>query len=150
MLREKINIDLKQAMRAKDTNKLSVLRLLISAFNNEAISLKKKDEGLTDDEELKVIKREVKKRKDSIEQYTAGGRSELADQEKKELEILQAYLPAEMSEEQVRKIVVEVVAEMGEIAPSQFGQVMGQVMAKTQGQADGALVSRIVKETINK
>lgn len=149
MLLEKINNDIKQAMRDKDSEILSVLRMLVSAMNNEAIVLKKKDEGLNKEEELKILKREAKKRKDSIEQYKAGGREELAEKEKKELEILQKYLPEEMNEDEVRKIVEEVVAGMDEVLPSQFGQVMGQVMAKTKGQADGGVVSKVVKEVIS-
>jgi len=150
MLLQQINDDIKQSMRNKDSETLSVLRMLVSAINNEAIVLKKKDEGLNKEEELKILKREAKKRKDSIEQYNAGGREELAEKEKKELEILNKYLPEEMSEDEVRKIVEEVVAGMDEVLPSQFGQVMGQVMAKTKGQADGGVVSKVVKETLNK
>ncbi|MBU4360464.1 GatB/YqeY domain-containing protein [Patescibacteria group bacterium] len=149
MLLEKINQELKQAMKDKDTQKLSVLRMLVSAFNNEAISLKKKDKGLNAEEELKILKKEVKKHKDSIQQYEAGNRPELAEQEKQELEILQKYLPEEMNENEIRKIIQEVISEIGEVAPSQFGQIMGQVMAKIKGQADGNVVSKVVKEEIN-
>lgn len=150
MLIQKINKDLKEAMKNKDAQVVSVLRMLISAMHNEAIALKKKDEGLNEEEEIKVLKREAKKRKDSIEQFEKGGRSELADQEKKELEILQKYLPEEMSEKEIRKVVEEVMAEMGEVLPSQFGKVMGTVMAKVKGKADGAVVSRVVKEALSK
>lgn len=146
----KINSDLKEAMKKKDTEKLSVLRMLISAFNNEAIELKKKDMGLNKEEETRVLKREAKKRKDSIQQFTAGNRPELAAKEQRELKILNEYLPAEMSEEELKKIVAVVVTEMGEVAPSQFGMVMKNVMAKTAGQADGGMVSKIVKEILNK
>lgn len=150
MYKEKILEDVKQAMKTKEAEKSSFLRTLISAFNNEAIELKKKEAGLTEDEELKVLKREVKRHKDSIAQFESAGRNDLVETEKKELEILQSYLPAEMSEETVKKIVEEVLVEMGEVAPSSFGQVMSKVMEKTQGQADGAVVSRVVKELINK
>ena len=150
MLLSKINQDLKSAMIAKDAQKVSVLRMLISAINNEAIALGKKDQGLNEDEELKVIKREVKKRKDSIEQFTAGNRQDLADNEKKELLILDIYLPQEMSEDEVRQIVEQTVSEMGEVLPNQFGEVMKNVMAKTKGSADGSVVSKIVKEILSK
>lgn len=146
MYKTKINSDIKQAMKNKQADKLSLLRMLLSAINNEAISKKKKEEGLSEDEELQVLKREVKKRRDSIQQYEDAGRTELAEKEKQELEIIQTYLPEEMSEDDIRKIVEEVVASIGEVAPSQFGQVMGKVMAKVKGKADGGMVSRVVKE----
>ncbi len=150
MLKEKITSDLKEAMKAGETEKVSALRMLLAALHNEAIALIKKEAGLSEEEEIKVIKREVKKRKDSIEQYTAGNRPELAEAEQKEVVILSAYLPAEMSEEELKKIVGEVVAEMGEVAPSQFGLVMKNVMAKTGGQVDGGMVSKLVKEMLSK
>jgi uncharacterized protein YqeY len=124
--------------------------MLNAALQNETIALGKKDAGLNDDEAIKVIKKEVKKRKDSVDQFMAGGRTELAEKEKREMEILAAYLPAEMSEEELKKIVAEVLAEMGEVAPSQFGVVMKAVMAKAGGQADGAVISKLVKEGLNK
>jgi len=148
MYKEKINDDIKQAMKNKQADKLSLLRMLLSAINNEAISKKKKEQGLSEDEELQVLKRELKKRKDSIEQYINGKRPELAEKEKLELEILQTYLPEEMSEQEVKKIVEEIVSAMDEVAPSQFGQVMRQVMAKVKGKADGAMVSKMVKEIL--
>lgn len=149
MLQDKISLDLKQAMKDKDTLKLSVLRMVLASINNESINLNKKDEGLSDEEVIKVLKREVKKRKDSIEQYRSGGRIDLADAEIKELPFLEKYLPAEMGEDEIGKIVTEVVAEMGgSVSPTQFGLVMKAVMAKTNGQADGTTVSKVVKEVL--
>lgn len=149
MLTSQISADIKQAMKDKDTLKLSVLRMVLSSLNNEAINLNKKDAGLSDEEALKVLKKEVKKRKDSIEQYVSGGREDLADHEKKELEILEKYLPEEMGESEIKQIVESVIAEMGgSVAPSQFGAVMKAVMTKTAGSADGAMVTRIVKESL--
>ncbi|PIT89749.1 glutamyl-tRNA amidotransferase [Candidatus Kuenenbacteria bacterium CG10_big_fil_rev_8_21_14_0_10_36_11] len=148
MLTVQIYTDLKLAMKNKDVLKVSVLRMLIAAFNNEAINLMKKDEGLSDEEAIKVLKKEAKKRKDSIEQFTAGNRPELAKKENEELKILSVYLPAEMSEEDLKKIVAEVIAEMGEVSPSQFGMVMKAVMAKTAGKADGGMASKVVKEVL--
>lgn len=149
MLQSQISTDLKQAMKNKDALTVSVLRMLSASFNNEAINLMKKEEGLNEEEAVKVLKREVKKRKDSIEQYKTGGREDLADNEAKELTILEKYLPAEMSEDEIRRIVESVVAEMGSsVAPSQFGVVMKAVMAKTSGMADGGVVSKLVKEVM--
>ncbi|PIP29311.1 glutamyl-tRNA amidotransferase [Candidatus Kuenenbacteria bacterium CG23_combo_of_CG06-09_8_20_14_all_36_9] len=148
MLTVQIYTDLKLAMKNKDVLKVSVLRMLIAAFNNEAINLMRKDEGLSDEEAIKVLKKEAKKRKDSIEQFTAGNRPELAKKENEELKILSVYLPAEMSEEDLKKIVAEVIAEMGEVSPSQFGMVMKAVMAKTAGKADGGMASKVVKEVL--
>jgi len=145
---EQINNNLKEAMKNKEADKLSVLRMLNAALQNEAIAGGKKDAGLSEEEAIKVIKKEVKKRKDSIEQFTAGGRPELAANEQKEAEILAVYLPEEMSEEELKKVVAEVIAEMGEVAPSQFGLVMKNVMAKTGGKADGGMVSKAVKEVL--
>jgi len=148
MFKEKLTEEMKDFLKNKDTEKVTLLRMILSAFQNESIAKKKQDEGLNEEEELQILKREVKKRKDSIEQYINGGRQDLADKEKEELEFIQKYLPEEMGEEEVKKIVAEVIASMGEVAPSQFGQIMGQVMAKTKGQADGNLVSKIVREMV--
>jgi hypothetical protein len=145
---EQISNNIKEAMKNKEADKLSVLRMLNAALQNEAIAVGKKDAGLADEETIKVIKKEVKKRKDSIDQFTAGGRPELAANEQKEVEILSVYLPKEMGEEELKKIVGEVIAEMGEVAPSQFGLVMKAVMAKTGGKADGGMVSKVVKEVL--
>ena len=139
---------MKDFLKNKDTEKVTLLRMLLSAFQNEAIAKKKQEEGLNEDEELQILKREVKKRKDSIKQYTSGGREDLAEKEKQELEFIQKYLPEEMNEEEVKKIVKEVITSIGEVAPSQFGQIMNQVMAKTKGQADGNVVSKIVREMV--
>ncbi|MFH1610447.1 MAG: GatB/YqeY domain-containing protein [Patescibacteria group bacterium] len=148
MFKEKLNVELKEFLKNKDTEKVTLLRMILSAFQNEAIAKKKQEEGLNEEEEIQILKREVKKRKDSIEQYTSGGRQDLADKEKQELDFIQKYLPEEMSEEEIKKIVEEVITSMGEVAPSQFGQIMSQVMAKTKGQADGNLVSKIVREMV--
>ncbi|HPI67563.1 MAG TPA: GatB/YqeY domain-containing protein [bacterium] len=150
MLQEKINNDLKEAMRNKDQAKVSLLRMLLAAFYNEAITLMKKEQGLSDEEETKVLKREAKKRKDSIAQYRAGNRSDLVLQEEAELNLINAYLPAEMSEEELKKIVSEIIAGLNNPSPSQFGQIMKEVLSQTKGQADGKLVSQLVQSELNK
>jgi len=146
---EKINGDLKGAMRGKDELSVSVLRMLISAIRNKEISLRKGEKiELADEQIIEVIKSEIKKRKDSIEAYRAGGRPDLADKEKKEEEILEAYLPPQMSDEELEKIVRETVVSLGEVSQKDFGRIMGQVMGKAKGKADGNKVSEIVKKVL--
>lgn len=149
MILSKIEADLKEALKSKNAAVLSTLRMIVSALHNEAIALKKKEQGLNETEELAVLKREVKKRKDSYEAYEQGGRSELAAKEKEEIVVIEKYLPASLSEEEVKKVVAAVIAEMGEVSSSQFGLVMKSVLAKLKGQADGAVVARVVKEMMN-
>lgn len=141
-----IESDVKRAMLEKNQLVVAVLRLLKAALKNEMITLKKQE--LADEEVLVVLRREVKKRKDAIEQYAKGGRPELAEAEKREIEVIDKYLPAQMAEDEVRKVVGEVVAGRGSGGSLQFGAVMGAVMAKLKGRADGNLVSRLVKEQL--
>ncbi len=144
----KLDADLKQALLSKDKDTVALLRLIKAVLKNEMIALKK--DSLTDDEVIKLLRKEAKKRQDSIEQFTAGNRIDLAEQEKKELSLIEKYLPAQMSLTDIKKIVTEIIASIDNVAPSQFGQIMGLVMKKTAGQADGNLVSQAVKEALNK
>jgi len=144
---DQINNDLKQAMRDKDAFRLSVLRMLLAALKNKKIELGQ-DEVLTDEVVTSVIKTEIKKRKDSVVAYTDGGRQDLADNEKKEVEILEKYMPEQMSEAEVEKIVKSAIEELDASSPSDFGKVMGAAMAKTKGQADGNMVSALVKKNL--
>jgi len=149
MLIDQIEKDYKQALKDKDNQVLSVLRMLKSALHNKQIELKK--DKLTEEEVAKIIGSEAKKRKDSITAYQQGGRDDLVQQEKAELEVIVKYLPEQLSEEEIKKIVEEIVGQDPTLAdPSAFGQVMGQVMKKVQGQADGNLVQKIVKQTLSR
>lgn len=144
-----LQIDIKthmvEAMKAKDAVKLQTLRGLLSAFTNELVNLKRTpQDALSDEEVLAVIRRAVKQRKDSIEQFVAGGRPELADDEKAELAVLETYLPALMSEEDVMKIALAKKEEMGEIDKSKAGQFMGLLMKELKGKADGDVVKKVV------
>lgn len=139
---------MKAAMIDKDAKRLGTLRLLISAMRNEEIAKMKKGEGLTDEEAITVISREVKKRRDSIEQYGAASRADLVDQEKAELEILSSYMPAQMGEDEVRTIVEATIKEVGATGAKDIGQVMKALMPKVKGKADGGMVNRIVKEKL--
>jgi uncharacterized protein len=146
-LLEKINQDLKQAMIGKAAETLSVLRLLLAALHNKEITMRKGGEvELNDEQVIETIASELKKRKDSIEAYTAGGRQDLADKEKSEMKILEKYLPEQMSDEELEKVVLDVMAS----GADNFGKVMGQVMAKVKGKADGNRVSEVVKKILAK
>lgn len=140
-----INKQLVEAMKAKDELKTSTLRLVIAAVNNKRIEI---GHELTGDEILEVIGKEAKKRKESIDAYKKAGRDELAEKESKELEILAVYLPEQMGDEQIAKIVDEVIAQTGAKGAGDTGKVMGAVMGKLKGQADGNAVSAIVAEKL--
>jgi len=146
---EKINSDLKKAMRGRNELAMSVLRMLISAIRNKEISLRQGEKvELTNEQIVEAIKSEIKKRKDSIEAYTQGGRPDLADKEKKEEEMLKAYLPPQIADEELEKIVRETVSLLGKVSEKDFGKVMGQVMAKVKATADGNKVSEAVKKIL--
>ena len=140
---------MKDAMRAKDAVRLSVIRGIISSFTNECVNLGKGPAGeLTDEEALAVIRRESKKRKDAISQYTTGGRPELAESESAELAIIEEYLPLLMSEDQVRPVVEAKIKELGSTDKSQSGLVMKAVMLDLKGKADGQIVKKLVDELL--
>ena len=150
MLKQQLKDELKQSMLAKDTEKTSVLRMLISALGYFEIQKGGAGYEASDEEVLSVIQKEAKQHKDSIEQFKNAGRSELVEKEEKELKILEAYLPEQMGEDEIRKLVTDAIAQTGASNPSDMGKVMGALMPKTKGKADGALVSRIVREELAK
>jgi len=148
MLEEKILSDYKEAMKSRDTLKSSVLSFLRAAMINLAMDKKKK---LLDDEDVvAVIKKQIKQRQDSIEQFKKGNRPELAEKETRELEILQGYLPKQLSAEEVRKIVEEAAATVGASGPKDMGKVMKEVMVKVGQAVDAKLVSELVREKLTK
>jgi len=137
-------------MRAKDAVRLSVLRGLSAAATNELVSKQRKpDEMLSDEELLAVIIRASKQRKDSIEQFTAGGRPELAESEKAELTILEAMLPAQMSREEIEKAAKDKAAAMGVTDKTGANKLMGMLMKDLKGKADGTVVKEIVEGLFN-
>lgn len=145
-LQETIKGSLKEAMMAKDAVKMTVIRGLMSGFTNELVALgRTPQDALTDDEVLAVIRRGVKQRKDAIEQFVAGGREDLADSEKAELVILEAYLPAMMPREEIQKIAEAKKAEMGITDKSKVGMLMSTIMKDLKGKADGADVKAVVE-----
>jgi hypothetical protein len=147
MLEEKILNEYKEAMKAKDTLKTSVLSFLRAEMINLATA--KKKNKLDDSEVLTVIKKQIKQRQDSIEQFTKGGREVMAQKEEKEMEMLKVYLPPELSAEAIKKIIEEVVLATGALGIKDMGRVMKEVNAKVAGQADGKLVSDLVREKLS-
>ncbi len=147
-LEERIFSEYGQAMKAKDTVKSSILSLVRAEIMNAA--LKKNKPKLEEPEIVAVIKKQVKQHEDSIAQFKQGNRADLVEKEERELSILKAYLPAEMSAEDVKKIVEEAVTATGAQGIKDMGKVMKEVLARTGGQADGKLVSDLVREKLSK
>ncbi|MEA2113664.1 MAG: GatB/YqeY domain-containing protein [Patescibacteria group bacterium] len=147
-LKKTIQTDIKNAMIKKDALRVSVLRMALAAILNKEKEKGAKAEELTDDSVLEIVSGEAKKRKDSIGQYEKGGRQDLAGREKKELEILSAYLPEQMGEEEIRKIVKEKVSKLGANGLQDMGKIMGALMADLKNKADGAVVKKIVEEEL--
>lgn len=148
MLKQKLKDELKQSMLAKSELKTSVLRMLLSSLNYYEIQKGGAGYEATDEDVLTIIQKEAKQRRDSIEEFGKAGRQELVDKENKELEILQTYLPEQMTEEEIREIVKQVVAETGAKTIADIGKVMGILMPKVKGKADGGLVNKIVRELL--
>src|SRR5947209_11389665 len=144
-LQERIDSDLKDAMRAKDVNKLGVLRMLKAALKNVAIEKGGASATLDDTEATQVIRKQVKQRQDSIESFEKGGRPELAAKEKEELAILNSYLPQAMSADQLATVVRETISEVGATSRAQMGAVMKALQAKIGGRADGKTLSAEVQ-----
>jgi hypothetical protein len=149
-LQNTIREQIKDAMRARETVKLQTLRGLLSQFINELVSLKHTPQDeLTNEEALNVVRRAVKQRKDSIEQFTKGGRPELADSEKTELNILETYLPAMMSKKDVMKIAIAKKDELNITDKSKMGMFIGALMKDLKGKADGDIVKAVVDELLS-
>lgn len=146
MLEKKINDDLKGAMKEKKTIKIETLRMLKAEIKNLAIS--KKGTSLEDKDVFQIISKQIKQHRDSIETFSKGGREDLAKKEKQELEILQSYLPKQLSKEEVVSIVKQAIVETGAASRSDMGKVMKVVMEKVKGAAEGKLVSQIVAEQL--
>lgn len=138
--------DLKQAQLARNAIKISTLRLLLSEINNTRISLQA---DLTDQDMMAVVQREIKKRKEAAEGFRSGGRVEQAEKEEKEAEILQTYLPIQLEDEELTKVVESSITELGAKSLADIGRVMGVVMGKVSGRADGGRVSNLVKEKLS-
>jgi uncharacterized protein len=149
MLKQKLREGLKQSMLARNELKTSVLRMLLSAINYYEIQKGGAGYEAVDEDVLAVINKEAKQRRDSIEEFKKAGRQELVDKEAKELEMLQVYLPQQMSEEEIRSLVKEAINQSGAKTITDMGKVMGALMSKVKGKADGGLVSKIVRESLS-
>jgi len=148
-LSERIDSDLKDAMRAKDATRLSVLRMVKAALKNAEIEKSGADAQLTDAETAQVIRKQAKQRQDSIESFEKGGRAELVAREKEELSILQSYLPQAMSADELARLVRETIAEVGATSKAQMGAVMKALQAKVAGRADGKTLSQEVSRQLS-
>lgn len=136
---------IQEAMKARDTIRLTTLQMLKSAINYKRIDLM---HDLTEEDELAVVRSEAKKRRDAIEAYTKAGRNELADKEQSELKVLEEFLPQQMSDEELTNIVKAVITELGATSMADMGKVIGSVIGRTKGAADGARVSALVKKEL--
>ncbi|KAF1295817.1 aspartyl-tRNA amidotransferase [Enterococcus sp. JM4C] len=140
-----LNEDMKTAMKAKDKETLQVVRMLKAAIQNEQIKV---GHELNGEEELTVLSREMKQRRDSLSEFEKAGRDDLAAKVKSEIVIVEKYMPEQLSEEEIRQIVTTAIAKTGATSPKEFGKVMGAVMPHVKGKADGNQVNAIVKELL--
>ena len=145
VITEKLKEDLKTAMKDRDKLRVSTLRMLLSEMKNAQLEARG---GLSGDQELSVLTSYAKKRRESIKGYEQGGRDYLAESEKNELEIVMAYLPEQMGEEEIRAEIVRIIGETGASGPKDMGKVMGQMMARFKGKADGNAVKSIAMEEL--
>ncbi len=146
-LLQRIERDLAAAIKARDADTLSTLRMLKAALL-EARTRKAKEAEFAGEEQVEILRRYVKKRRETIEELKKVGREDLVAREEREIQVTQRYLPAGMGEDELRRIVADAVARLGAAGPRDLGKVMGAVMAQVKGRADGAAVSRLVKEAL--
>lgn len=149
MLQEKIEADLKSAMRSKDTTRVRTLRSLRAALQQKEIEKRRSGEStLTNDEVISVLQKQAKQRTDSIEQFAAAGRDDLEQAEREELSIIEGYLPAKATDEEIRSVVEKAIRETGAASMADMGKVMGAVMSQMKGQADGRRINQIVRQRL--
>ncbi|MUK87085.1 GatB/YqeY domain-containing protein [Ornithinibacillus sp. L9] len=142
-----LNNDMKQAMKNKDKDTLSVIRMVKASLQNESIKLGKSD--LSEDEELTVLSRELKQRKDSLQEFKSAGRDDLVEKLETEINVLQEYMPKQLSDEKLEAIVQETIQEIGASSKSDMGKVMSAIMPKVKGKAEGATVNKLVLKHLN-
>lgn len=147
LLLDKLNEHMKQAMKEKDKDRLSVIRMVKASLQNEAIHLGV--EKLTNEQELTILTREVKQRNESLKEFSAANREDLVEKVEKELAILQEYMPEQLTDEELEELVKSVIDELGATSKRDFGKVMGTLMPKVKGKADGANVQKLVNQLLN-
>jgi uncharacterized protein YqeY len=146
-LLERLNNDMKQAMKNKEKDKLSVIRMMKASVQNEAIKLGKQE--LSEEEELTVLSRELKQRKDSLHEFEKAGREDLVEKLRLELTFVELYTPKQLSEEELSAIVKETISEVGANSKADMGKVMSAIMPKLKGRADGSLVNKLVQQHLS-
>ncbi|WAA11502.1 GatB/YqeY domain-containing protein [Fervidibacillus halotolerans] len=146
-LLDRLNEDMKVAMKNKEKEKLSVIRMIKASIQNESIKLGKNQ--LTNDEELTVLSREVKQRKDSLQEFEKAGRTDLIEKMKKELTYINQYLPKQLSDDELISIIEQTIADIGASSKADMGKVMAAVMPKVKGKADGAKVNQLVQKLLS-
>lgn len=146
-LMSQLNTDMKQAMKAKDKETLNVIRMVKASLQNETIRLGKDE--LSQDEELTILSRELKQRKDSLHEFKSAGREDLVEKVNTEIAILEPYLPAQLSDDELEAIVQETIEQTGATSVKDMGKVMGAIMPKVKGQADGSQINQLVKKSLS-
>lgn len=146
-LLERLNNDMKQAMKNKEKDRLTTIRMVKASLQNEAIKFGKQE--LSEEEELTVLSREVKQRKDSLQEFEKAGRQDLVEKIQTELKHVEVYMPQQLSEEEVTAIVKEAIAETGAASKADMGRVMAVIMPKVKGKADGSLVNKLVQQHLS-
>ncbi|HLR61125.1 MAG TPA: GatB/YqeY domain-containing protein [Lentibacillus sp.] len=146
-LAEQLNQDMKQAMKSKEKDRLAVIRMLKASLQNESIKLGNKN--LSEGEELTVLSRELKQRKDSLQEFKSAGRDDLVDKLEAEIDVIQAYMPQQLTEEELEEIVKATIKEVNAASKKDMGKVMSAIMPKVKGQADGAQINRLVQKHLN-
>ncbi len=144
-LSERLNEDMKQAMKNQDKFKLSVIRMIRSTIKNVEIEQRR---DLDDNEVLDVLSREIKQRKDSLQEFEKAGRDDLAEKVKAEIAVINEYLPEQLTEEEIHAIVKQTIQEVGASSKADIGRVMGALMPKVKGRADGKLVNQVVQQML--
>ncbi|WP_462412263.1 GatB/YqeY domain-containing protein [Neobacillus sp. Marseille-QA0830] len=146
-LLERLNNDMKQAMKNKEKDKLSVIRMIKASMQNEAIKLGVKE--LSEQDELTVLSRELKQRKDSLHEFDKAGRDDLVEKLRIEIAIVELYMPKQLSEDELAEIVKQTISEVGATSKADMGKVMSAVMPKVKGRADGSLVNKFVQQHLS-
>jgi len=146
-LTNQLNADMKDAMRSKDKETLNVIRMVKASLQNESIKLSKNE--LSEDEELTILSRELKQRKDSLQEFSSAGRDDLVEKINNEIAILEKYMPEQLSDDELQSIVQKTIQDTGATSIKDMGKVMGALMPKVKGKADGSRVNHLVKELLH-